>query len=93
VLDTPFETCVERIHQRRVERGRNVGAKLNLKSQESNYRAIHRYAERAVGAGIRVSMINDEVAYDQVHDLLRSGRWDCGHTDPARWTFPLADAS
>lgn len=87
LLAPPFETCIARIHQRRIERNRNVGAPLNLKKQSENYRSVLRYVERGAAAGIRTVSLQDagvEGTYQQLHDLLVHGGWRSGR-DPFGW--------
>jgi hypothetical protein len=78
VLDTPFDECIRRIYARREERGRNIGASLNVTSQEQNFRRIHRIARDGADAGIRVVTLNDGQAYEQLQELMGQGGWRPG---------------
>jgi hypothetical protein len=95
LLAPPFETCIQRIHQRRVERNRKVGDPLNVKRQQDNYRYVRAYVERGAAAGIRTVTLQDEGVertYQQLHDLLVFGGWQSGR-DAFGWGWSAALAS
>jgi hypothetical protein len=75
VLDTPLEECIRRIYARRVERNRNVGRPLNEQKITESYRYVHRDADRARGAGIRVVELDHRNAYEELLALLAEGGW------------------
>jgi hypothetical protein len=86
-LDTPLDTCIERIYKRRQERGANVGAALNEKKLLQNHARVHALAARGTAAGIHGVTLNDAHAYEQLHDLLVHRGWTCDqHRVSWDWT-------
>lgn len=83
VLDTPFATCLERVYSRRVQRAsegwKHRGSTIKENVIEQHYRRVHRNALAAAMAGIDVRLLDHRIAYEQTHDLLVRGGWECGH--------------
>lgn len=82
VLDTPFEECLRRIYERRARRKAEGWKHRNDTIQEglveAHYRRVHRSALEARAAGMDVRLLDHRIAYEQAHDILRSGGWESG---------------
>lgn len=76
-LDTPFDECIRRIHQRRQETGRNVGKPLQLESDPMSHSLVERFLLEYHNAGGRAYWLDhrEDFAYRQVVHLLLAEGW------------------
>lgn len=101
-LDTPLQVCIDRVLERRAKASedgfnhRQSDDEVDLNVIAGHWRRVRRATARAYKEGIDVRILKNEVAYEQVHNLLvREGNWN-PNTDgfvqeyevsyPERWT-------
>lgn len=69
-LDTPLETCIERINQRRAAAGK--GPLENLENTTIKFNDKPRIAAKLQAAGAIVNWLNSDAAYARIMEMLRA---------------------